>query len=220
MPTTTPARHTPHLRRPPRQARSRDTLRRIVAATRELLEQKTFDEISIADITRRANSSVGSFYARFPDKAALLDHLDELYARSVIDQAEGLADPACFADAPLEERVRALVSFLIQLHSAQPGLLRTLILEARRRPGGRFGERTRRMTATIPSLMERLLERRHEMGHPDPERAVILGLLMVFSAIREVVLFPEALAGLVDYEKEDLVNELTDAYLAYLRVKR
>lgn len=219
MTSATPRRRQtarPTLRRP-QQARSRDTLDRIVRAARKLLQTKTFDDISVTEITRRARSSVGSFYSRFPDKAALLDYLDEQYARDVIAEAGRLSEANRFVGNHLAERVRLLVTFMLDLHARQPGLLRTLILEARRERGGPFGDRTRRMNATIPILIDRLLECREEIGHPEPERAMYLGLLMVFSAIREITLFPEGLAEFVDYEDEQLVGELTDAYLAYLR---
>lgn len=221
MRSTGPLEHqtAPTALRRPQQARSRDTLHRIVRATRELLQSKTFDDISVTEITRKARSSVGSFYSRFPDKAALLDYLDEQYAHEVIAEGARLSDPNRFVGADLAQRVRLVVTFMLELHVRQPGLLRTLIVEARRKPGGRFGERTRRMNATIPTLMHRLLECREEIGHPEPERAVYLGLLLVFSAIREITLFPEALAEFVDYEHEELVGELCDAYLAYLRAK-
>jgi AcrR family transcriptional regulator len=205
--------------RPPRQARSRATLDRILAATRELLEAKTFDEISISEIVARARSSVGAFYTRFPDKAALLDHLDELYARRMVECAEAVASERGGSDTTLVEDVRGLVTFLVRLHRIQPGLLRTLIVEARRQGEGAFRERTRRMNRTIPPVMERLLAHRDEIRHPEPLRAVYLGLLMVFSAIREVTLFPEGLAEFVDYGDEELIEELTAAYLRYLRVE-
>ncbi len=204
--------------RVPKQARSQATLDRIVTATQELLETKRFDEISIAEIVARARSSVGAFYVRFPDKAALLDHLDELYARQMVAAAEAAARESSGASS-LEEDVRGLVAFLVHVHRLQPGLLRTLIIEARRQGDGPFRDRTRRMNRTIPAVMERLLERDAEIGHPEPRRAVYLGLLMVFSAIREVTLFPEGLAELVDYEGVELIDELTSAYLRYLRVE-
>jgi AcrR family transcriptional regulator len=212
MRSTGPLEHqtAPTALRRPQQARSRDTLHRIVRATRELLQSKTFDDISVTEITRKA---------RYSDKAALLDYLDEQYAHEVIAEGARLSDPNRFVGADLAQRVRLVVTFMLELHVRQPGLLRTLIVEARRKPGGRFGERTRRMNATIPTLMHRLLECREEIGHPEPERAVYLGLLLVFSAIREITLFPEALAEFVDYEHEELVGELCDAYLAYLRAK-
>ncbi len=204
--------------RAPQQARSRATLDRIVGAVQELLETKTYDEITVSEIVDRANSSVGAFYTRFKDKAALLDHLDELYARRIVECGQEAASEWGSATT-LAADVRGLVSFLLQLHRLQPGLLRTLIVEARRQGEGSFRDRTRRMNQTIPPVMERLLARSDEIGHPEPRRAVYLGLLMVFSAIREVTLFPEGLAEFVDYDDEELVAELTAGYLRYLHVR-
>ncbi len=204
--------------RAPKQARSRATLERIVRATRELIETKRFDDISISEIVKRARSSVGAFYTRFPDKAALLDYLDELYAREMVEAAGGAARMS-MTETTLTEDVRGLITFLVQIHRLQPGLLRTLIVEACRQSEGTFRERTRRMNRTIPPVMDRLLARGDEIGHPEPRRAVYLGLLMVFSAIREVTLFPEGLAEFVDYEDDELIDELTVAYLRYLQVE-
>ena len=205
------------LLREPRQARSRATLDRIVRATGELLTSRTFDEITVADIVDRAGSSVGAFYARFRDKEALLDHLDERYARRTESSAAAAAtaEPAPTIEAEIERLIR----FLVRMHRIEPGLLRTLIVEARRQGEGRFRDRTRRMNRRIPPVMDRVLAHRARMAHPEPERAVYLGLLMVFSAIREVVLFPEGLAEFVDLDDEALVRELTDAYLRYLRIQ-
>jgi AcrR family transcriptional regulator len=59
----------------PKQVRSRDALDRIVAATRRLLRQQSFDRLGVADIARAATISVGAFYTRFPSKEHLLVHL-------------------------------------------------------------------------------------------------------------------------------------------------
>ncbi len=210
-------RHSEYPRlRAPHQARSRDTLRRIVKATEKLLEEKTFDEISVTEITKRARSSVGSFYARFPDKEALLDHLDELYAQDVIDFAEGQTDPARWEGVGLAEIVEALVRFLVGFHRERPGLLRTLIVEARRSRGKTFRERTERMRTRIPGLLALVASRKEEIGHAEPDRAAALGFAMVLSTVREVILFPEAMILGEVPSDDELVRELTQAYLAYL----
>src|SRR4026208_1757119 len=61
---------------PPQQARSPQTAERITAAALELLEKKSFAEMSVTEIARRAGVSVGGFYARFPSKDALLRYFD------------------------------------------------------------------------------------------------------------------------------------------------
>ena len=65
--------------RPPRQARSRATLDRLLDATAAVLAEKPFDEASIAEIVHRAGTSVGAFYGRFSNKDSLLDCFDERF---------------------------------------------------------------------------------------------------------------------------------------------
>ncbi|MFO7275581.1 MAG: TetR/AcrR family transcriptional regulator [Pseudomonadota bacterium] len=79
---------------PAKQARSRETRERLIAAGFRLLRRKTFDELSVAEIARAAGCSVGAFYVRFADKdhffLALIDRfrarrqaaLEEMYART------------------------------------------------------------------------------------------------------------------------------------------
>jgi AcrR family transcriptional regulator len=75
----------------PRQARSRDKLGRILAATAELLQELRYDELGTKLIAERAGVSVGSLYRYFPDKdsiarALLLGWLDDA---GFIDWAPG-----------------------------------------------------------------------------------------------------------------------------------
>lgn len=50
------------------QDRSRKTAERFLSAAFKLLESKTFDELSVADLAREAGRSVGAFYQRFGSK--------------------------------------------------------------------------------------------------------------------------------------------------------
>ncbi len=52
----------------PSQDRSRRTAERFLDAAFKLLESKTFDELSVADLAREAGRSVGAFYQRFGGK--------------------------------------------------------------------------------------------------------------------------------------------------------
>src|SRR6188768_3309741 len=75
----------PALVTPAQQQRSRDTHDNIVSAFRALLTTEAFDKISVAQIAKRAGSSVGGVYARFASKDAMLlpvidDVLDEITA--------------------------------------------------------------------------------------------------------------------------------------------
>lgn len=56
----------------PRQARSRDKLRRIMDAALALFTAKGYENASMSDIAAEAGISAGSIYSRFPDKQSLL----------------------------------------------------------------------------------------------------------------------------------------------------
>jgi AcrR family transcriptional regulator len=60
-----------------RQKRSRKTYDALIATAFELLEQREFDEISIAELSQKAGYSVGAFYARFNSKDELFDAMLE-----------------------------------------------------------------------------------------------------------------------------------------------
>ena len=54
--------------RQPKQDRSRVALERLMAASREILHEGTFELLTIAEISKRSGVSVGSIYARFGGK--------------------------------------------------------------------------------------------------------------------------------------------------------
>lgn len=59
----------------PRQERSRETAGKFIAAAMDLLRQKTFGELSVAELASAAGRSVGVFYQRFGSKDDFLDVL-------------------------------------------------------------------------------------------------------------------------------------------------
>ena len=126
MPATPAARV-----RPPRQARSRHTLDRMLAAAEQLLGERAWDRISVAEIVAAAGTSVGAFYARFDDKDALLDLLADRYRADMARFAEQLA--TAVRAAPQRDREQALRNFiksLVKAHRARRTVLRALALRA------------------------------------------------------------------------------------------
>src|SRR4051812_25812680 len=95
--------------RTPRQARSKDTLERLLDSALELLEEGSFAEASVQKITARAKSSVGAFYARFSDKDALLQHVHQRYADEAIATADKALLPERFLGVPLADIARTAV---------------------------------------------------------------------------------------------------------------
>lgn len=58
--------------------RSMKTKREILQAVHSLMEEKSFEEITVVDIVNRADISRGTFYLHYEDKYIMLEQLEEL----------------------------------------------------------------------------------------------------------------------------------------------
>ena len=204
--------------RDPVQARSKQTLERILDATEALLEERAFEAISVQSIVRKAGTSVGAFYARFRDKDALLPALYERYDRWIHRHAEALERERPWDGMDLSETVHWLVGELTELFLGRRLLMRAMTLHARLRPEKIDTETRARRARQMRFLNDALLERRAEILHPDPEHAVRVALFMAASLCREWLLFPDAPhASITNVDEAEVVREIERQMLGYLR---
>lgn len=201
--------------RVPQQRRSAATLERILTATVRLLETKSFDELSVAEITREARAPVGSFYARFDMKESLLSELYKRY-RENLDRGDEMLSRNMAST--LREQIAILVSVQIRRFRDHRGLLRTIALREReqRMPLHHDLERwgraatKRRIAALRPFVAE--------IEHADPERAIKMGLYFVMAIIREKILFGDSPhARITPMSDRRLGRELIALLTNYLR---
>jgi AcrR family transcriptional regulator len=77
-----------------RQQQAIETRNRIYAAAIELMEHKGFDNITIAEISRKSHVSVGAFYHYFTSKSDILAEIfkkaDDFFSTDVVRMVEGL----------------------------------------------------------------------------------------------------------------------------------
>ena len=118
--------------RPTRQRRSQQTLDRIVEALERLIEAKTFETITVAEVCREADVSVGSFYERVGNKDALLEHLRRRFYADIVEAITSAFDPRRFAGYELATVLRINAGEMVELHRARRGAIRATIVEARR----------------------------------------------------------------------------------------
>jgi AcrR family transcriptional regulator len=177
--------------RPPLQRRSDASLQRILDAAEALMEERSFSDITVGEIAKRARSSVGVFYSRFPDKLALLHHLDERFAE---DAEEALAQRFTrdrWQGRPFSEACAEVVEFLFRLHARKRGMLKSVILQVRTNPNERFQQTGKRLAQAIERLADFLLDWRHDIGGSEADRTVRLALMMTISLIRDLVVFSQ-----------------------------
>lgn len=205
----TEARHNP-----PKQARSQRTLERIEAATLALIAERGVEATTVQDIVKRARSSVGSFYARFPGKEDLLLHLEEKVWSRARERFDEALEERDFTGASLGGILEPLVQLLLQSHREDLRQRRFLdIRNGSHEQGAGMRGFHAHILARIRPL---LLERQADILHPIPERAVDLGFAAVVGAIRvleEGTLEEGARTGLSD---ESVVHELARLYRSYL----
>ncbi|MBS1104607.1 MAG: Transcriptional regulator, TetR family protein [Deltaproteobacteria bacterium] len=212
-------RPVPDLRwvRAPQQARSQETLDRILDAAEALVTEKGFEEATVADVARRAESSVGAFYARFRDKTGLLYALHDRYFEQAMATADLALDPARWAGTKIPAILRAVVRFLVEIYRERQGLIRAFVV--RNQGDVEFRARQDRLSRSVAArLSALLLARADEIAHPNAARAVGFGLAMTVSTIESVVLFGELRSSELALSDDELAAELARAFLAYLGV--
>jgi len=200
--------------KPPRQRRSAETLADIMVATIHVLEEKNLSEISVADIARQADVSVGTIYTRFVDKDALLSYLIVGLLKKQVETFRTLFDESAWIGVSLDRRVLHFARLLVVSANMQPGVQRAITIRTVLGQGPPTDEE-RTLRDESRALAERwLLERRAEIKNPRPEQAVRFALSLAFWGVHNLVLFRTDPNGLLG---DNLAEEIARAMLAYLQ---
>lgn len=202
----------------PKQARSEETLRRLLNAAHELIIEKGHRAVSIPDIARRAGSSVGGFYARFRDKNELLRALEERHFLELSERVERLADPVRWAGADTAAIVEAAVAELVAITREKRPIIAAFLANALEDPillegGLRF---RRSVEEKLSALF---LSRREEMTHPEPGLAIELAIQTAFAIMQQHVLIEETRAQGRALGDDELRREITTLVLRYVGIE-
>jgi hypothetical protein len=133
--------------------------------------------------------------------------------------ADDILSPARWTDAAAGPIVHELGRVAVDVYRSRRGLLRSLFLRARVDP---VIQRTaREVNAVFYERLRALLlapDRREQITHPEPERAIALGFIMFIGALREAVVFGEIWPEYDQLTRADLGGEMARLYNAYLGV--
>ena len=140
------------------------TDRDIVNAFLTLLDQKSFEKITVADIIGEARINRSTFYQHFPDKYAILELLQDTYARELGELLNSFTTSDSFFDLNQMDRI------MKEYFAKKRGELKKLLA-------------IRTENVNLEKLMEGIFAeyiRKSNFPHSDLELAMFSGLLVSF----------------------------------------
>ncbi|TIC83254.1 TetR/AcrR family transcriptional regulator [Nocardioides sp. GY 10113] len=196
------------MRRNPSQARSRQTVERIVAAGRTVLADEGYDAFSTNRVAAAAGVSPGSLYQYFADKEAILAVVIDRYWDEIAEQvAASLSDR--IGPEPLgPTTLRAMADALLRALEGDPALLRVLVQEL---PQSANRDRRAALERRVRDLISTYLSARpNATRRPD----VALAAWVIVVAVENI-----ALRWTLDrpaFERDRVLDEITTMVTAYL----
>lgn len=201
--------------RAPQQVRSHDTLARLLDAAEAMLEEAPWDDNTVAALVARGKSSIGAFYARFPDKDSLLQHLHQRRSAEGIHTADAALARERWKGMPIAPLMHAVVTFVVQDYADHAGLHREIV--RRNSVDPRFRERSAHVASHVVRLIALLLEdRRAEIRIDDAMCAADMLHRILFSVLDQSVQFVDRPPGPVALTHEELIAAIVRAMLGYL----
>lgn len=199
----------------PQQARSQKTLEKLLDAAEALLIEGGVDAITVPAVVKRAHSSVGSFYARFPDKQALLETLHERACQQTIATADHALDPSLWQGRSLEEILLAAVAFAIRVFGSR----RSVMAAFQQALGGdpAYARRRAQNGVELTRRVIRLLApHRARLCHPDPDLAISMALRVLTATLEQRNSFATSGVSEIEVDNETLGAEMVRLISAYL----
>ena len=154
----------------PKQARSQQSMRRLIDAAREILNEDGLEAATIPRIAERAGLSVGSVYRRFSDKDALLRDICLQYFLDKHEFLSHMADQIP-PDAALTDIVNGMAHGMMSSYLQDAGLMRATFFYTREQADPKVRQKIERAgRRTFELVVGILLSRRNQIGHPDPKQ--------------------------------------------------
>ena len=202
---------------PPKQARSLETVNRLLDAAEQLLEEEGLDAATVPAIAHRAGVSVGVVYRRFPDKDALLRAVWERFLARKREQSMTVLAACEGLNLPLPQLLRGVIRGSIEAHRRSRNLLRALLLFSRTHPDPKFKRSAHEMNrASLAAVTMLMVGQRERIDHPHPEAAIEFAMIAMASLIQAVILEAEGTHGF--RAPVSLEEELTRMIFGYLGI--
>jgi AcrR family transcriptional regulator len=204
------------------QERGRNSVERLLAAAEQTLESAGLEAATVPAIAVRASMSVGNVYKRFPDKDSLFRAVYDRFFSDAFAANEFALDPAKWEGISTGEVVSTLVTGMIEGYRSRRSLIRALLLYAQTHPDAEFRLHAEQLRLQSLELFERLLrDRRADIGHPHPERAIRFVVILLAHALQNAVMSEGGGPSSGDFLSHvpETAAELSRIVVGYLRIR-
>ena len=201
----------------PKQQRSQDTQRKLIAALHLCLQDKFFEHISIKELAERAGVSVGTFYRRFKDKESLVPLLYQDFGDDLL-QWVGRLELNQYSDltAAVEQLSVEVYNFL----ASRKSIFRTLHLNSRLHSSLLDSDELVDRRAIYRRLAAVLLKFGTEIKVAEPSKAADMAIFMMITSLLDKVLYPSLTPAIAtNASAEELTLELPKILLPYLKLE-
>lgn len=202
---------TPSILQPPRQRRARETEQALLDAGRELLAQRDFSAVSVAQIASACEVSVGAFYGRFRDKQAFFESLRALVMQETGESVARYLRVERWEEVPTDVMLEKIMRYVVLGCHSNRGVIKASLKHASIRP-----EEWLPHQESGKAVVERvvaLLVPRLPMPAEQAEMRVRFAMQAVFSIVVNAILNG---AGPLPLDDERLPGEMTRLVAGYL----
>jgi AcrR family transcriptional regulator len=208
----------------PQQARSRESLRKLLKAAAEVLGQHGLEGATIPRIARHAGLTPGAIYRRFPDKDALLETMIIGILERQDERLRIMLTPDMARQIPLAVFAEHLINNMLVGYRANAGLLRAIRQFAQGRDRTSFYRKVTKLEMrTHQYLVDLFLLHRKEIKHPEPQMAVSFALMMLISALIELIFVDHDMQcwqAVIPRDDQSLKREFLRSFLSYLGIEQ
>jgi AcrR family transcriptional regulator len=199
---------------PPQQERSRASFERVLQAATSLLEEEGYDGFTLAEVSKRANVSIGSIYARVKSKDDLFYVIQDRYMTSSEDRPR-LRDVDAWRELDSHDVVVGMVQEIGELFKLNERLLRVFMHRGIVDPvvATRSSASVSRFHDEVVAI---LLTKRDAITHDDPTLAIDVAFRMAWGTLARQIMYWPTFESQKSIAWETLVAELGRACSAYL----
>lgn len=198
----------------PKQQRSQDTQRKLLAALHICLKDKFFEHISIKELAEHAGVSVGTFYRRFKDKNSLLPLLYQDFGNDLSLWVDNLE---LIEFTNLQDVVEIVSLETYEFLANRSSIFRTLHLNSRLHSALLASDKSVDRKDIYHRLANLLLNFKHEITAEDEKKAAEAVIFIMINALLDKVLYPTLTPAIAsDLNAKEFSLELPKILLPYL----